>query len=68
MGPVPSDPLSAPLQNFQKDLTINTVSAYAAAQAAVTGFSELPRDVKKTFIYTGNSGHTHVRLATSTLN
>ena len=68
MGPMPSDPVSAPLQDFQKDLAINTVSAYAAVQAAVRGFGELPSDVKKTFIYTGNSGHTHVRLLILTLN
>ncbi|KAL1799535.1 hypothetical protein ACET3X_003572 [Alternaria dauci] len=60
LGPVPSNPVSAPLQDFQRDLAINTVSAYAAAQAAVRGFGELPEEVKKTFIYTGNSGPTHI--------
>ena len=60
MGPEPTNPVSAPLQDFQKDLAINTVSAYAAAQAAVVGFSKLPRDARKTFIYTGNGGNTCV--------
>ncbi|RYN68261.1 hypothetical protein AA0117_g11246 [Alternaria alternata] len=60
MGPDPENPVSAPLQDFQKDLAINSVSAYAAAQAAVAGFSKLPKDVKKTFIYTGNNGNTLV--------
>ncbi|RYN87525.1 hypothetical protein AA0120_g7248 [Alternaria tenuissima] len=58
MGPDPENPVSAPLQDFQKDLAINSVSAYAAAQAAVAGFNKLPKDVKKTFIYTGNNGNT----------
>jgi hypothetical protein len=57
MGPDPENPGSAPLQDFQKDLAINSVSAYAPAQAAVAGFNKLPKDVKKTFIYTGNNGN-----------
>jgi hypothetical protein len=60
MGPDPENPVSAPLQDFQRDLAINSVSAYAAAQAAVAGFNKLPKDVKKTFIYTGNNGNTLV--------
>jgi hypothetical protein len=60
MGPDPENPVSAPLQDFQKDLAINSVSAYAAAQAAIAGFSKLPENVKKTFIYTGNNGNTLV--------
>jgi hypothetical protein len=61
-GPNLANPVSAPLKDFQKDLTINTVSAYAAAQAAVASFSKLPHDAKKTFIYTGNNGNTLVGL------
>jgi hypothetical protein len=61
MGPNPNDPLSAPFENVQKDLAINTVSAYAAAQEAVKGFEKLPRDVKKTYAFTGNAGNTAVR-------
>ncbi|CAG5186748.1 uncharacterized protein ALTATR162_LOCUS11692 [Alternaria atra] len=57
-GPNLANPVSAPLKDFQKDLAINTVSAYAAAQAAVASFSKLPQDTKKTFIYTGNNGNT----------
>ncbi|KAH6644183.1 hypothetical protein C7974DRAFT_467856 [Boeremia exigua] len=57
-GPDPENPVSAPLKEFQNDLAINTTSAYAAAQAAVAGFSKLPKDAKKTFIYTGNNGNT----------
>jgi hypothetical protein len=43
---------------------VNTVSAYAAAQAAVKGFEKLPDDVLKTVIFTGNAGNTCVRLPT----
>jgi len=39
-------------------LTVNTISAYAAAQEAVKGFEKLPSDVKKTFIFTGNAANT----------
>ncbi|CAN9354685.1 unnamed protein product [Alternaria alternata] len=53
MGPDPENPVSAPLQDFQKDLAINSVSAYAAAQAAVAGFSKLPKDVTPMFLMLG---------------
>ena len=62
MGPDPANPLSAPLTDFQKDLDINTVGAYAAAKAAVSGFGKLSSDAKKTFIYTGNAGNTSVSV------
>lgn len=48
------DPLSLPLQDFTRDLKINTTSAFAAAQQAVLGFRQLPENASKTFIYTGN--------------
>ncbi|KAL3454466.1 hypothetical protein BJX65DRAFT_301106 [Aspergillus insuetus] len=47
--------LSIPVESFVTDLNINTVSAYVAAQKAIEGWVTLPSDVKKTFIYTGNS-------------
>jgi hypothetical protein len=46
--------LSLPLDNFNADLNVNTVSAYVAAQQAVLGWETLPADTKKSFIYTGN--------------
>lgn len=46
--------LSLPLDNFNADLNVNTVSAYVAAQQAVLGWDTLPADTKKSFIYTGN--------------
>lgn len=60
MGPDPSNPVSALLEAFQYDLAINTVSAYAAAQETIKAFEKLPKDTKKTFIYTGNNGNTFV--------
>ncbi|THX75468.1 NAD(P)-binding protein [Aureobasidium pullulans] len=60
IGTDPSNPLSTPIEGVQKDLAINTVSAYAAAQAAVKSFDKLPSDVKKTFIYTGNTSNTAI--------
>ncbi len=50
----PNDPLSLQLADFNKDCNINTVSAFVAAQQAVTGFAQLPASAAKTFIYTGN--------------
>jgi len=59
-GPDAKNSLSAPIEGVQKDLAINTISAYAAAQEAVKGFEKLPQDVKKTFIFTGNKGNTAI--------
>lgn len=50
-----SDLYAVPLAEWTSILNINTVSPYAAAQEAVAGFRELPGDVLKTFIYTGNA-------------
>ncbi|MCJ1339264.1 hypothetical protein MMC09_004553 [Bachmanniomyces sp. S44760] len=47
-------PLSLPLADFTRDLNINTVSAFVAAQQAVLGFDQLPDSASRTFIYTGN--------------
>jgi len=63
MGSDPGNPLSPTLDDFQYDLAINTVSAYAAAQATVTSFEKLAGDARKTFIYTGNAGNTVVSLS-----
>ena len=48
------DPLSLPLADFTRDFTINTTSAFVAAQQAVLSFKELPDSAARTFIYTGN--------------
>ncbi|KAH6683516.1 hypothetical protein F5X68DRAFT_242339 [Plectosphaerella plurivora] len=49
-----NDPFSISLDDFERNLKINTTSVYAAAQQAVIGFAELPADASKTFLYTGN--------------
>lgn len=59
---------SIPVEAVAKDLTINTVSAYAAAQEAVKGWAGLPGDVKKAFIYTGNILNTTTLPIPSMLN
>ncbi|KAK1762704.1 hypothetical protein QBC33DRAFT_551326 [Phialemonium atrogriseum] len=50
----PNDPLSLPLADFTRDLNVNTVSAFVAAQQAALGFEQLPDSASRTFIYTGN--------------
>ncbi|TVY88130.1 Secoisolariciresinol dehydrogenase [Lachnellula willkommii] len=53
----PEDPLSLNLEesDFEKDLVINTTSAFVAGQQAVLAFKALPSSSSKTFIYTGNN-------------
>jgi NAD(P)-dependent dehydrogenase (short-subunit alcohol dehydrogenase family) len=54
----PSDPssvLSVSAEAVTKDLNINVVSPYVAAQQAIAAWETLPQDDKKTFIYTGNA-------------
>ncbi|KAE8831618.1 hypothetical protein HRS9139_05860 [Pyrenophora teres f. teres] len=51
----PTNPLSIPTENFEKDLNVNTVSAYVAAQEAVKGWEALGNEGgNKTFVFTGN--------------
>ena len=45
---------SIPVESVDSDLKINSVSSYAAAQEAVKGWETLPKETKKSFIYTGN--------------
>jgi hypothetical protein len=48
------DPVSIPVDEFVANLNVNLVSPYAAMQEAIKNFRTLPKDVLKTFIYTGN--------------
>ncbi len=48
------NPLSLPLADFSRDFTVNTTSAFVAAQQAVLAFEQLPDSASRTFIYTGN--------------
>jgi NAD(P)-dependent dehydrogenase (short-subunit alcohol dehydrogenase family) len=45
---------SIPAESVALDLNVNTISPYVAAQQAVNGWETLPKETKKTFIYTGN--------------
>ena len=47
--------LSISAETFSSDLNVNTISPYVAAQQAVSGWKTLPKETKKTFIYTGNA-------------
>lgn len=50
------DPLSnVQLEDFNKDISVNTTSVLIAAKSAVEGFKTLPTHTKKTFIFTGNA-------------
>lgn len=46
--------LSIPAESVALDLNVNTISPYVAGQQAVIGWETLPKETKKTFIYTGN--------------
>ncbi|CZR61783.1 uncharacterized protein PAC_11680 [Phialocephala subalpina] len=46
--------LSVPAESVLSDLNVNTISPYVAAQQAIIGWETLPKETKKTFIYTGN--------------
>ena len=54
----PKDPFSLALNDFTRDLNINTTSPFVAAQQAALGFKELPVSASRTFIYTGNALNT----------
>ena len=46
--------LERPVSELIEDTHINIFSAYRAAQLAVESFAQLPPELSKTFIYTGN--------------
>ncbi|KAK9341970.1 hypothetical protein V1522DRAFT_439097 [Lipomyces starkeyi] len=46
--------LSVSAESVASDLNVNTISPYVAAQQAISGWETLPKETKKTFIYTGN--------------
>ncbi|KAG4438110.1 hypothetical protein IFR05_006390 [Cadophora sp. M221] len=50
----PNDPFAIPLAGFNRDMAINTTSAFVAAQQAVLGFAELPTTAARSFFFTGN--------------
>jgi NAD(P)-dependent dehydrogenase (short-subunit alcohol dehydrogenase family) len=52
--PTPDDMFSITAATLAEDLAVNTLSPFIAAQQAISGWSTLPEDTKKAFIYTGN--------------
>ncbi|KAI0121068.1 hypothetical protein BJ170DRAFT_600077 [Xylariales sp. AK1849] len=46
---------SIPTENVASDLNVNTITPYVVAQQAVRRWETLPKDIKKTFIFTGNN-------------
>ncbi|KUL86745.1 hypothetical protein ZTR_04834 [Talaromyces verruculosus] len=58
--PVQDAALSIPSERVAGDLVVNTVSPYVAAQQALAAWETLPKETKKTFIYTGNAMGTTV--------
>ena len=48
------DPFTIPLNDFVAGLNINMITPYAAMSEAISGFKDLPKEILKTFIYTGN--------------
>jgi hypothetical protein len=47
-------PLEISLEDVARDMSVNTLSAIAAAKEAVVSFEALPTTAARTFIYTGN--------------
>jgi NAD(P)-dependent dehydrogenase (short-subunit alcohol dehydrogenase family) len=56
----PKNPFSISLEDFQRDLNVNTTSVFAAAKEAVSGFQQLSASASPTFIYTGNMLNTGI--------
>ena len=52
--PVADKLFSNPAENLVSDFNVNVLSPYIAAQQAVLGWEKLPKEIKRTFIYTGN--------------
>jgi hypothetical protein len=48
------DPLQITLEEFHKDFAVNTDGLLVATKRAVKGFEQMPSDVLKTLIFTGN--------------
>jgi NAD(P)-dependent dehydrogenase (short-subunit alcohol dehydrogenase family) len=58
--PIDGNMFSNSAENLVSDFNVNVLSAYIAAQQAVIGWQTLPKEVKKTFIYTGNIMNTTI--------
>ncbi|KAH4932492.1 hypothetical protein HBI79_102510 [Parastagonospora nodorum] len=56
--PDAQDPFSIHLNNFVKDLNVNTTSVFVAIKEALASFAKLPASASKRFIFTGNAMNT----------
>jgi len=66
--PVEDSVFSNSAESLVSDFNVNVLSAYVAAQQAVRGWETLPKDVKRTFIYTGNIMNTMIIPIAATVN
>jgi NAD(P)-dependent dehydrogenase (short-subunit alcohol dehydrogenase family) len=66
--PVEDKLFSNPAENLASDFNVNVLSAYVAAQQAVRGWETLPKEAKKTFIYTGNMMNTMIVPVAAAVN
>ncbi len=65
--PVENLIFSIPAERLAADLNVNTVSPFIAAQQAVAGWTTLPKDAAKVFIYTGNISNVKIVLVPLTV-
>ncbi|KAK5047034.1 hypothetical protein LTR84_006976 [Exophiala bonariae] len=66
--PNDNDLFSNPAENLVLDFNVNVLSAYIAAQQAVRGWATLPKELRKTFIYTGNMMNTAILPVAAAVN
>lgn len=66
--PVEDELFSNPAESVVSDFNVNVLSPYIAAQQAVQAWNALPKEVTKTFIYTGNAANTIIVPNPATVN
>ena len=66
--PVEDNLFSNSAENLVSDFNVNVLSAYVAAQQAVRGWEALPKEAKRTFIYTGNITNTKILPVAAAVN
>lgn len=66
--PIENDLFSNPAENLESDFNVNVLSPYVAAQQAVRGWETLPKELQKTFIYTGNVMNTVILPVAAAVN
>lgn len=60
LPPVENSLFSLSAEDLVSDFNVNVLGAYVAAQQAVAEWEKLPKEEKKTFIYTGNIMNTAI--------